>query len=58
MSEAAAGARPQALRALDLARRIISTPTVGPLLALVLTMAFFTLKSDRFLHAQNLSLVL
>src|SRR3954464_14551844 len=58
MSEAAAGVRPQALRALDLGRRIISTPTVGPLVALVLTMAFFSLKSDRFLQAQNLSLVL
>jgi fructose transport system permease protein len=41
-----------------LARRVLATPTVGPLLALVLTMAFFSLKSDRFLHAQNLSLVL
>ena len=58
MSEVAAGERPQVLRAFDVARRVISTPTVGPLLALVLTMAFFTLKSDRFLHAQNLSLVL
>jgi fructose transport system permease protein len=38
--------------------RTLSTPAVGPLLALILTMAFFSLKSDRFLQAQNLSLVL
>jgi fructose transport system permease protein len=31
---------------------------VGPFLALLLAMAFFTLKSDRFLQAQNLSLVM
>ena len=44
--------------ALATARRILSAPTVAPLLALLLTMAFFALKSDRFLQAQNLSLVL
>ena len=33
-------------------------PTVGPFLALVLTIVFFSLKTDRFMHAQNLSLVL
>jgi len=38
--------------------RALSTPAVGPLVALILTMAFFSLKSDRFLQAQNLSLVL
>jgi fructose transport system permease protein len=38
--------------------RVLSAPTVGPLIALVLTMAFFTLKSDRFLQAENLSLVM
>src|SRR5213593_4415830 len=32
--------------------------TIGPLIALGLTMAFFTAKSDRFLHGDNLSLVL
>jgi fructose transport system permease protein len=37
---------------------VLGAPTVGPLLALVLTMMFFSLKSDNFLHAQNLSLVL
>src|SRR5712691_9198713 len=42
----------------DLARRAITAPTVGPLLALVLAMAFFKFKSDRFLQPQNLSLVL
>jgi fructose transport system permease protein len=39
-------------------RRALAAPAVGPLLALVLTMAFFSLKSDRFLQVQNLSLVL
>jgi fructose transport system permease protein len=39
-------------------RRVIAAPTVGPLLALVLTMVFFSLKSDRFFQAQNFSLVL
>src|SRR5712675_1273812 len=32
--------------------------TVGPLLALLLTCAFFTSQSDRFLTGENLSLVL
>jgi fructose transport system permease protein len=44
--------------ALEAARRWITAPTVGPLFALVLTMAFFTYESDRFLQTQNLSLVL
>jgi fructose transport system permease protein len=39
-------------------RRALAAPAVGPLLALALTMVFFSLKSDRFLQAQNLSLVL
>jgi fructose transport system permease protein len=39
-------------------RRAITAPTVGPLVALVLTMAFFSFKSDRFLQTENLSLVL
>jgi len=39
-------------------RRLATTPTAGPLLALLLTCAFFSLKSDRFLRAENLSLVL
>jgi len=43
---------------LMLVRRFVGAPAVGPLLALILTMAFFTLKTDRFLQAQNLSLVL
>ncbi len=43
---------------LQLVRRVLATPTVGPLLALLLTMAFFSLKTDRFLQAQNLSLVM
>jgi fructose transport system permease protein len=50
-----ASARSAALQA---ARRWLTAPTVGPFLALVLTMAFFTLESDRFLQTQNLSLVL
>jgi fructose transport system permease protein len=39
-------------------RRVLGAPTVGPFIALLLAMAFFTLKSDRFLQGQNLSLVL
>jgi len=39
-------------------RRVFAAPTVGPLLALLVTMAFFSFKSDRFLQTQNLSLVL
>jgi fructose transport system permease protein len=39
-------------------RRILATPTVGPFLALLLAMAFFSLKSENFLQGQNLSLVL
>ena len=42
----------------QLVRRVITAPTVGPFIALVLTMAFFSLKSDRFFQAQNFSLVL
>jgi fructose transport system permease protein len=44
--------------ALHTARRWITAPTVGPVLALGATMAFFTVESDRFLQTQNLSLVL
>jgi fructose transport system permease protein len=44
--------------ALGFVRRILAAPTVGPFLALLLTMAFFSVKSDNFLQAQNLSLVL
>src|SRR5262245_64498527 len=43
---------------LGAAGRFLATPTVGPLIALLLAMAFFSFKSDRFLQAQNLSLVL
>lgn len=39
-------------------RRVLAAPAVGPLLALLLTMAFFSIKSDRFLQGPNLSLVL
>jgi fructose transport system permease protein len=44
--------------ALQRGARVLAAPTVGPLVALALTMLFFSLKSDRFLHAENLSLVL
>jgi len=37
---------------------MLGAPTVGPLLALILAMAFFSVKSDVFLEGQNLSLVL
>jgi fructose transport system permease protein len=43
---------------LELALRVLRAPTVGPFIALLLAMAFFSIKSDRFLDAQNLSLVL
>jgi fructose transport system permease protein len=49
------GRQPTAMQA---AMRALTAPTVGPLIALVLTMVFFSLKSDRFLQAENLSLVL
>jgi fructose transport system permease protein len=51
-------AAPAATTVLSVLRRIATAPTVGPFVALVLTMAFFSLKSDRFLEAQNLSLIL
>jgi fructose transport system permease protein len=54
-TETTATAGPSALSVL---RRIATAPVVGPFVALVLTMAFFSLKSDRFLEAQNLSLIL
>ena len=50
--------RPAKRSPLDIARRVLATPAVGPLLALVATMVFFSLKSDRFLQGQNISLVL
>jgi fructose transport system permease protein len=42
----------------ETARRVAAQPTVAPFVALILVMAFFSLKTDRFLQAQNLSLVL
>jgi fructose transport system permease protein len=39
-------------------QKIVAAPTVGPALALLATMAFFSFKSDRFFQAENLSLVL
>jgi fructose transport system permease protein len=53
--DAVAGRQPTAMQAV---RRALTAPTVGPLIALVLTMIFFSLKSDRFLQTENLSLVL
>jgi fructose transport system permease protein len=44
--------------AMQVARRVLTAPNVGPLLALIATMAFFSFKSDRFLQTENLSLVL
>jgi fructose transport system permease protein len=41
-----------------LLRRVLTAPTSGPLAALLLTIAFFSFESDRFLRAENLSLVL
>jgi fructose transport system permease protein len=50
--------RPTGVSPLQVARRVIGAPAVGPFLALVLTMAFFSWRSENFLQAQNLSLVL
>jgi fructose transport system permease protein len=44
--------------ALRVPGRVLAAPTVGPLLALLLAMAFFSIKSENFLQGQNLSLVL
>jgi fructose transport system permease protein len=46
------------IAALDLAGRVLGAPTVAPLLALLLTCAFFSVKSDAFLQTQNFSLIL
>src|SRR5213078_1771142 len=54
----AADPAPRRARGLDAARRVLGAQTVAPLIALVLTAAFFSLKSDAFLHAQNFSLIL
>ncbi len=57
-TERAATAPGRTYAILDAGRRVLATPTVGPFLALVLTMAFFSVKTDRFLQTENLSLVL
>jgi len=44
--------------AVAVARRVATAPTTSALIALVLTCVFFSLKTDRFLQTQNLSLVL
>jgi fructose transport system permease protein len=44
--------------AFQVTRRVLAAPTVGPFFALLLAMAFFSLKSENFLQGQNLSLVL
>ena len=49
---------PRRARVLDAAQRVLGAQTVAPLIALVLTAAFFSVKSDAFLHAQNFSLIL
>src|SRR5262249_1584305 len=49
---------PRRARVLDAARRVLGAQAVAPLIALVLTSAFFSVKSDAFLHAQNFSLIL
>src|SRR4029450_8830639 len=38
--------------------KALTAPAVAPLIALFLTMTFFSVKSENFLQAQNLSLVL
>jgi fructose transport system permease protein len=54
-TSSSATARPSALQ---VAGRILGTPTVAPFIALVLTCAFFAYKSDAFLQTRNFSLVL
>ena len=49
---------PRRTRVLDGARRVLGAQAVAPLIALLLTCAFFSVKSDAFLHAQNFSLIL
>jgi fructose transport system permease protein len=44
--------------ALRVPGRVLAAPTVGPFIALLLAMAFFSVKSENFLQGQNLSLVL
>src|SRR5215216_6503986 len=44
--------------ALRVPGRVLAAPTVGPFLALLLSMAFFSVKSENFLQGQNLSLIL
>jgi fructose transport system permease protein len=44
--------------AFQVTRRVLGAPTVGPFLALLLAMAFFSVRSENFLEGQNLSLVL
>jgi fructose transport system permease protein len=46
------------VRALHAARAVAGFSIAGPLAALALAMAFFSLQSDQFLQGQNLSLVL
>jgi fructose transport system permease protein len=50
--------RSAASRLGGLAGKALTAPAVAPLIALVLTMTFFSVKSENFLQAQNLSLVL
>jgi fructose transport system permease protein len=58
MTSTTAAAPDATSRVADAARRAAAVPTLGPLLALGVAMAFFSLKSDRFLDGDNLSLVL
>jgi fructose transport system permease protein len=51
-------AAPSANRALGAARRLAGISIAGPLAALALAVAFFSLKSGQFLQGPNLSLVL
>jgi fructose transport system permease protein len=44
--------------ALRVPGRVLAAPTVGPFIALLLAMAFFSISSENFLEGQNLSLVL
>jgi fructose transport system permease protein len=50
-------APPAATKGPSPAARLLDVPTLGPLIALVIAVVFFSLKSDAFLTGNNLSLI-
>ncbi|GAA2860562.1 ABC transporter permease [Streptosporangium fragile] len=57
VTTAPAPAKPPAAEPSTL-RRVLTTPTVGPLVALLLACAFFSFNSDQFLTGGNFSLII